>query len=324
MPVCVYQGGRWSGGGRAVLENLREAAEIRPESFTLRGRCSSTPVLMLRNVVPAGMLFHQYLYMPQNARPWANPRFVGRKEASRWLGLRVASTAAIARSSALVRLSSAIPPRHNSQLLLPNVLDRAFDGCSMNARTPAGIAKLGGFLSIGSISAYRNIPRLVQGYREYRRRGGSWCLTVVGSPDVPYAVQLAQENADLVGVKIYPRTMNREEVLGLMLAHEACIFPALVEASPISLLEAAALGVQVLASRIPGHVETIPAGLSIGYFDATRSVSIASALADAEDARLVSEASHQLRTADGRARMRETWVSKLGQFVDRVLRSTSN
>ncbi|MGG5260601.1 glycosyltransferase [Phycicoccus avicenniae] len=303
----VDAAGQWSGGGGAVIANLAFAAASDDVLTTTPG--PATVPLVPRNVPSSrSALLHPFVWMPQNALPWGPPSL---EERSLQRTLRLASTLVAARARALVRISGAIPPlprRRPTSEVLHNVLDTGFEEVLPEAAAPGNH-----FVSIGSAHGYRHLVPLARGYAEYRRRGGRTGLTIVtsaGSPAVDGS--LADLAATVEGLTHHGGGVDRPGALRAMARSRGVLLPSSVEASPMTLLEARALGRPVACSRIRAHDELLD-GEPMPRFDSSDPRSVAGALEalDEYDGR----APHALEDAATRDARRAEWAARLTGFL---------
>lgn len=281
--VRAFVDGRWSVGGEVVLDNIRFAARQHPDRIRLGGN-GGVP-LILRNFVPASLMRQgRYILMPQNAWPWRGP-WGAPDEVLRRSLLRLVSEAAMRRGLGNLRISSAIPARGRVCLdPLHNVLDEGFEEALEKSRelttgTPGHI------VSVGRMDSYRNLPRLVRGFAKYRRRGGRLNLEIYGPlfSRMHYR-RLRDASSSVAGVRIHEGTLGRADVVALFAHAHLVVFPSLVEASPIALLEAFCVATRLAASNIVGHVELAAGRLPHdNFFDALDEDGIADMLLAAEN-----------------------------------------
>lgn len=255
--INVRTDGAWSGGGRAVVELFHHAHQRHPELLRLDGG-QGVP-MYLRNALPPKALAGPYILLPQNAWPWTSWRGSG-MVALRWAALRITSWVAMRRAIGVVRLSSAIPkPNDAPSRLVPNVLDPGYErALAFDGSLPEWIRSAeGSFLSVGSISPYRNFPRLLEAHALYREHGGRRPLVIVGAPmSRELGRQLFALTTNRPAVSVVADPQSRHHILAAMRGCQSVVLPSLVEASPLTLLEGLASGVPVAASMIPGHLET--------------------------------------------------------------------
>ncbi len=253
--ISIVTAGRWSGGGHVVLRNLQFAAELFPDVFT-DGDEAGVP-LYVRNLLPPRVLARgRFLYLPQNAAPWVSwkgtPRELSEKSA-----LRLGGEVALRRAIGVVRIASVIPTRTRpATRIIPNVLDTQFEEAIVGSDDLPRPVR-GAIATIGSFRSYRNVFRLLDGFDEYRRRGGSLRLEIFGSIDIPPLYKrLRDRAASSEGVVLTGGSFSRPQALRLFRDAHAVVFPSLAEASPVTVLEAQALTARIALSNIPGHRET--------------------------------------------------------------------
>lgn len=307
----IDSSGRWSGGGSVVLNNLLAAAAVSDGLLVAEPQLGAVPIIP-RNVPTSWrQLVHPFVWMPQNALPWGP---AAPAERSRQIQLRLGSAVASRRSMAMVRISSALPskPWGLTSPVLHNVLDREFENC-LKVTTPD--APSIGFLSAGSGHSYRNLARLTEGYATYRRCGGRTPLMLQMSSGTASEEFAIVAKARLVeGLTVTSRNASREEVVGLMRRASAVIFPSYIEASPVTVLEAMAIGIPIACSQIIAHRELCDER-SI-YFDPNNVLDIAKALRrlDATPPMIAGPLQdRQVRTAE-----RARWIAELLEFLARI------
>ena len=124
----VDASGRWSGGGRAFLENARRAADRHPV-LTMESTSGTVPLIPRNVPASASGRRRPYVLAPQNAWPWT-PVAVGLEEVARVARLRVASELFLRRAAAVLRINATIPsplPPERTSPVLHNVLDPHFE-----------------------------------------------------------------------------------------------------------------------------------------------------------------------------------------------------
>jgi glycosyltransferase involved in cell wall biosynthesis len=300
----VDTSGRWSGGGQVVIDNLlgltSAAGPIRP---------AGTVPIVPRNIPTSPrVLAGRFVWMPQNALPWGPP---APAEASLQRKLRLASRAVAMRATALIRISGAIPalPDRPTSAILHNVLDSAFDQLAARlAPEPHG-----GFLVAGSAHSYRALPALVEGYRRYRASGGHtglWVQTSPGAASEESLLRAAEQDTD--GLRVVIGGADRPRVLSLMAGSVGVLFPSTVEASPVTVLEAQALGRPIAVSDIRAHRE-ITTNSSYEAFDVRDRDSVAAALHRLDEHG--GTAPHPLQDATYRAARRAAWGDDVSAFL---------
>ena len=306
----VDDSGQWSGGGRVVLDNLAEAASA---GDVLRvGPRGGTP-LIPRNV-PTSLrsLLHPFVWMPQNALPWGPP---APGEAGLQRQLRVASSVVAARARAMVRISGAIPPlrRRPTSAVLHNVLDEAFEDL-VGGLVPT---QHGSFVCVGSAHSYRALPQLIRGFATYRASGGRTDLLIQTSAGTPSEGRLIAAAAEQVpGLQVRTGGAERAEVAALMLGSAGVVFPSLVEASPVTLLEAQALGRSVACSDIMAHRELLDGSRVVDFFTATSEAESAAAMHRLDERGPFTH--HELTEPRFRRLRRQQWAQALRDFLDQL------
>lgn len=309
--------GNWSGGGRAFLNNAEHASS---RHTILSGDTDSTP-LVPRNFPDSSRLrTGNFILAPQNVWPW-NPIVETPSEAKIALGLRVPSEIALRRAAAVMRISTAVPLRGQkvpNSPIIPNVLDTGFEEAISTLDLEPRSSTNGSFVCIGSTFSYKNIERLVAAYKLYRDGGGSAGLFLAGAPSNPKVysrVQSALEGLDKV--TIVGRPIDRHQALHFMRRARAVVLPSLVEASPLTALEAAWANPNVIMSDIAGHREVFGHDARVpddSYFPAGSVGPLAQRLWTATDAPL--EAAHSsLNDYEYRENARVKWGDSIAEWI---------
>lgn len=298
-----------------MVANLLDAVARRPDVLSLT---EGLP-LFVRNHAPLPYLrTGKFLLMPQNAWPW---RWTGVSPSlRRQTMLRVASEASMRRARGVVRISGAIPPIGTTAPgVLHNVLDDGFEKL-LDAPPPDDVVLPERYvLCPGSVEPYRNVARLCEAYRAYRNAGGTTSLVVVGggsasSEATVRAFARAHEDMTYVG----PR--DRATTVHLMHRSWATVFPSLVEASPLGLLEAFAVAPRVALSRVTGHRELVTThGADVHEFDAEDVAGLATTL-HALDTAPVAKPPAALATPEARTALRAAWADDLAERVSALAR----
>lgn len=275
-PFFIDTSGRWSSGGSVVLNNLMLAADTSDGLLATAFRPDAIPLIPRNAPTSWVKMGRRFVWMPQNALPWGPPapaeRVLQRK-------LRVVSEIARLRATAMVRISSALPPlmRGSTSPVLHNVLDEAFEGI-LEHLIPEDT---GAFITAGSAHSYRNLSVLARGYALYRTTGGQTPMVIqlsIGSPSEKALV--VSLGAEIDGLEVRETDASRQTVANLMAGARGVILSSSVEASPVTLLEAQAIGVRVTCSDILAHREMTQT--ECAFFDPTdpRSISVALHLLD--------------------------------------------
>lgn len=308
----------WSGGGSVLNRNLVGLSNTRPSVLSVAEQYRGGIQLVTANRSPRGR--NEIVWMPQNAWPWHYPR-ARPDELHRIVGLRVASRASAYRAIAMIRIgpmipASAIMPSSKEHTVVHNVLDEAFEDLFRNVLENSIQSSKSEryFCMVGTIWSYRNVELLLRGYIEYRARGGSIGLRVLGPiSSASYSKKLAAL-ADAAEAKLFPTRLERVEAITQMVGAAAVVFPSSVEASPVSVLEADSLGVHSILSRIPAHEDIVVkrSVRSCSYF------SSASELASCFERAERSDLSVRPRTAGERSATRAEWEEDVTQRLEAI------
>lgn len=316
-----------------VERNLRLLARRRPDLVAVGQPTKSGQwTLHSRNAIPLrAMALERYVFMPQNAWAWQGPAPREWQRRVRWRALGALSCAALRRAGAVVRLSEAIPPPPKAStraLLLPNVLDLEFESALASAtRIRSGARNR--VICLGSFVEYRDQHVLLEAAG---RIDAEWELQFVGpglSPSLVRDLSLRSRSVSAT-VTIRPEGVRRAEALSLLASAELAVFPSRVEASPIALLEAIALGVPVVGSRVPGHEAWLPVAQTFHPGDADQLARLVEErLERASSDALHGETAaghclspklpaHLLLTPAGREQLREDWLRRIAEWVDEL------
>lgn len=247
----VCEDGKWSGGGQGLLSNIEFARQLYPDRFSEYG----VPVY-LRNVLPLATLLRQnYIYMPQNAWAWHGPACsVG--ELQRKTVLWAASAIAIKRANRLIRIGPMIPDGGNKSIrILSNVLDAGFEIAleeSNSMVAPGWLPSQEYIIIPGSLWSYRNIRAVISSYKAYRQDGGDRALVIVGAISKGSALCSPISGfREIEDVHVITKHVKRSELVFAIKNSACCVLSSLVEASPVTLLEAAAVSTGIVAWDIP-------------------------------------------------------------------------
>jgi glycosyltransferase involved in cell wall biosynthesis len=308
--------GAWSGGGSGFLALARYAAGRYP---LLAGGPEAVPVVA-RNIPTRNVRRRRpFVLAPQNAWPWS-PGGATRTEVGRVWGLRAGSELFMRRASAVLRISSAIPVIGSADRYSPvihNVLDPGFEDALVDSHDVDPGPARGRIVIIGSCYSYRNLERLVQAHA---MSGDSRQLLIAGPiGTMELAQRLGAAALDSGRVLVRWGSMPRATCLAWLRAADLVVLPSLVEASPLSALEALAVQPRVLLSDIPAHREVVRAHGALSecaYVPADSLEAWAQALAvGASDA---AESFASLSEFEPREAAREEWSSRLAAWFSRV------
>lgn len=245
--------GSWSGGGRAFLSNARHAASRYPDMIAVGDPKDHHGFSVLPRNVPTSMKSRApSIIIPQNAWAWhgpaLDPRSVLRRSA-----LRAGSEVQMLRARGVIRIGPMIPERGNCHpQLLPNVLDASFEEALIDSRhlEPKDTSEY--LLGVGSLNSYRNYETVLDAHAQYLKQGGTRHLHIIGGGDSRYLQRLGQPS----GVTFHG-ALSRAETLAWMRHSSLTVLPSLVEASPMTALEALAVGAPLAVSDIPGHMSMV-------------------------------------------------------------------
>lgn len=301
-----------------MLNNLRYAARRFPDRISFDS--GEAMPLVARNAVPTALLRSgRFLYMPQNAWPWHGP--YGRpREATRKLTLRAVSELALRRAVGTIRISGAIPDPGQSVLpTLHNVLDDGFES-NLEAASCIETGLSDAVLCVGSIGTYRNVERLICAFDRYHKTNRGTRLLLQGPVARSLKGTIGGMSARRPYVTLNAGSMERAHVLAAFRDCRLAVFPSLVEASSVTLLEALALGTRVIASDIPGHVGV--AGDQVkedALFDPESIESIEAALRRGTDKETPPIPLSPLATSEGREQRRIEWSEQLLELIDALV-----
>jgi glycosyltransferase involved in cell wall biosynthesis len=128
------------------------------------------------------------------------------------------------------------------------------------------------FLFVGTLEPRKNIPRLLEAWREVRR-GREVDLVIAGRTRADFPPLLAEAGLHLLG------EVPDEQLPGLYSGAVACVYPSLYEGYGLPVLEAMQCGTLVITSRDPA-IQEVTAGNAI-HVDASDTRAIAEAMAAA-------------------------------------------
>jgi glycosyltransferase involved in cell wall biosynthesis len=299
--------GRWSGGGSVVLSNLLAATVASGGLLTTDAANGAIPVIPRNIPTSWHQLAGPFVWMPQNALPWGPPapaeRALQRK-------LRMASELVSRRATAMIRISGALPPIAHGQtsLVLHNVLDDAFEDI-LSLLIPANT---NAFVTVGSAHSYRNLALLAQAFAAYRQSGGRTRLVVqMSTGTISEEKLVASLGEQIDGLEVRKGGVDRQGVANLMAGARGVILPSSIEASPVTLLEAQAIGLPLACSDIVAHRELGKSHCM--YFKASSTEAIRKVLHQLDDADGV--VPHELQDLKSRETQRSAWRSELLSFL---------
>jgi glycosyltransferase involved in cell wall biosynthesis len=181
----------------------------------------------------------------------------------------------------------------------------------MNGQRPSGHRAIwvGGWLDV---KGRRILPIL---WREVRKRTGDATLTLIGTGVGAEDVLRDFEADDRQSITVYPRVEGRDRMRELYASGTAYLMSSLSEGSPLSLLEAMAAGLPVVATAVGGIPDIVSNQANALLFDPERPQEGAELLSRV----LTDTAMAQRLSAAARDRARELSWSNTGYQIARVL-----
>ncbi len=124
-------------------------------------------------------------------------------------------------------------------------------------------------LFVGELTVNKGLPVLLEAVTQLRAKGIDNPVLIAGGQSGPGERTAAERkiaNMDLDGVKIL-HDAGPEEIRGALEEAAVFVLPSLIEALPVALLEAMAVGVPAVVSRVGGTGEAVTDGVE-GYLTA--------------------------------------------------------
>lgn len=125
------------------------------------------------------------------------------------------------------------------------------------------------FLFVGTLEKRKNIPRLIEAWREVRK-SQDVDLVLAGRPRDDFAMPAQEDGLRVLGA------VAEEQLPALYSGAAACVYPSLYEGFGLPVLEAMQCGATVIASRDPAILE-VSEGAAI-HVDATDVRALAEAM----------------------------------------------
>jgi len=121
-------------------------------------------------------------------------------------------------------------------------------------------------ITVGNLIKLKNTSTLIESIREIKKMKKFELIVVGSGPEANHVKLLIDEHGlnDVVELK---QEMPKEELFKLIASSSCLVNCSLVEGMPNVVLEALSLGVPVICSRIPGHVEVVKDGYNGWLFD---------------------------------------------------------
>ncbi len=124
-------------------------------------------------------------------------------------------------------------------------------------------------LFIGRLEEKKNVAVMLDAYREYRARGGSYSFVLIGKPGHNYAAfQKALHQPGVIELGWVPH----EDIPAIMRAARVFLFVTAYEGFGIPILEAMASGVPVITSTTTGSAEVAGQAAITVEYHSTRSI----------------------------------------------------
>jgi glycosyltransferase involved in cell wall biosynthesis len=109
---------------------------------------------------------------------------------------------------------------------------------------------------VGRLEAKKNLARLIQAYMKFREKHPDWQLILGGGRGVGFrAILTALEKEQILRHVVMPGYLTEDEKHVLLRYAHVFAFPSLSEGFGLPVLEAAAHGTPILASKIPALLE---------------------------------------------------------------------
>lgn len=138
------------------------------------------------------------------------------------------------------------------------ISDRFRPIAAPDARAGLGRFNLGRFLlCVGNLAPVKNHVTAVRAFAQIAPHRPDLTLVIAGAHSNPYAgvVRRVAEQLEVSERVRFIGFVDGEELVALMNAAEALLFPSMTEGCPVTLLEAMACGLPVVASRVGGLAE---------------------------------------------------------------------
>lgn len=287
-----------------MLRNLHDALE----GYEPPGHRRTPIYLVPRNIGPPWVLGHHFLYMPQNALGWSSGSFPN--TSFRYMAsLRFGTHLFASRAIGIIPIARNVPRAQIAPL--QNVLDAGYDeALSQSTSVSRRSNYVGAIVAFGPFGGYKNTETLLRGFETYRRQGGTLRLVLIGVAWPSASAPIRQAVASAPSVTWQEAWLSRAEMIWVMERAAATVFPSICEASPVTILEALAVGSPVIASDIQAHRDIIHSRQGRVEFFAPRVPdALAQRLAniEARPDRVASD----IGTTEARRTMRDSWGERL-------------
>ena len=149
-------------------------------------------------------------------------------------------------------------PANRIDVIPHGVADRFRPIAASDARAAIGRFDLGRYLlCVGNLAPVKNHVTAVRAFAQIAPHRPDLTLVIAGGQANPYAniVRRVAEDLEVSERVRFIGFVDGEELVALMNAAEVLFFPSMTEGCPVTLLEAMACGLPVVASRVGGLAE---------------------------------------------------------------------
>jgi colanic acid/amylovoran biosynthesis glycosyltransferase len=167
-------------------------------------------------------------------------------------------------------------------------------------------------LYTGRLAAEKGLPVLFESLSQLRAQGYAFELTLVGDGPDRGALEHLARSVGIAGDVKFTGFLGQEEVLGHLRQSDMLLLPSFAEGVPVSLMEAMACGVPVVATFVGGVVELVEHGVTGQVVHAGDPQSLGNAIARyLDDPELRQRVSRQGREKVAAAFNMDTEIDKL-------------
>ncbi|MGE5469632.1 MAG: glycosyltransferase family 4 protein [Bacteroidota bacterium] len=115
-------------------------------------------------------------------------------------------------------------------------------------------------LYIGRLAVEKGLPVLFESLRLLHEQGYDWELTLVGDGNERPLLETMVRQMGIAERVVFAGYANQEEIRDHLLQHDIFILPSFAEGVPVSLMEALACGIPVIATYVGGVTELVETG----------------------------------------------------------------
>jgi glycosyltransferase involved in cell wall biosynthesis len=116
------------------------------------------------------------------------------------------------------------------------------------------------FLYAGRLAAEKGLPVLFESLRLLAQRGHDYELTLIGDGDERKSLEATARQMGIADRLVFAGFASQDGVRDHLLQSDIFILPSFAEGVPVSLMEAMACGVPVIATQVGGIAELIESG----------------------------------------------------------------